>query len=223
MPVKAVLFDLGGTLVRTADIPEIYRRILDAIGVKVSPDEVLKAHRANGKEFDPVEGMVEMGRDFWIKWNLKVLERVGIKENREFLARKIDELWWEHANLEVYQDVRATLAQLKAKGIKTGVVTNGLQADYQQILSKLGLTDSFDTVVGIDTCNTAKPDEKIFLYALDKLHVRPEEAIFVGNSVEYDYEGAKEAGLKPLIINRDERTPMNADTIRSLTEVLSLL
>lgn len=222
MRVRAVLFDLGQTLIKTAEVPEIYRRILETYGVNVLSDQVLEAHQANEKGFD-VEDMVEMGQDFWIKWNLKVLERVGVQENNKFLAEKIAELWWEHADLDVYPDVMDTIVQLKAKGVKIGIVTNGLKHDYQQILGKLKLTDCFDVVVGIDTCDRAKPDAKIFLYALDQLRVRPEEAIFVGDSVKYDYEGAKKAGLKPLIIDRDGTAPKHVDTIRSLTELLSFI
>ena len=223
MLVKAVLFDLGGTLIKTADVPEIYKRILETYGVKASPEEILKAHRTNEKEFDVVKGQLEVGKDFWIKWNLKVLEKIGVLQDRKFLAEKIDELWWEHADLEVYPDVMGTLTQLKAKGVKTGVVTNGLETDFQKILGKLKLANYFDVLVGVDTCNAGKPNRKIFLYALDKLRVRPKEALYIGDSVKYDYEGAKRAGLKPLIIDREGKAPANVDTIRSLTEVLSFL
>lgn len=223
MRFKAVLFDLGWTLVKILESPEIYKRILETYGVKVSADDVLKAYRANEKESDIFEGMIQLGDDFWIKWNLKLLERLGIQENTEFLAEKIVELWWEYADLEVYPDVMETLVQLKAKGVKIGVVTNGLKSDFQQILGKLRLSDCFEVVVGIDTCKKAKPNREIFFYAVNKLRVRPEETIFVGDSIKQDYEGAVGAGLKPLLIDREGKTPANLDTIRSLTEVLSLI
>ncbi|MDH5450477.1 MAG: HAD family hydrolase [Candidatus Bathyarchaeota archaeon] len=223
MHVKAVLFDLGRTLVKTAYFPKIYKRILQIYGVKVSSEEVLKAHRDNEKEFDVVKGQLQLGKDFWIKWNLRVLESVSIQQNRRLLAKKIDELWWEYADAEVYPDVMETLAQLKAKGVKVGMVTNGLKKDFEQILARLKLTNYFDVVVGIDTCNKGKPDKEIFLYALDKLRVRPEEAVFVGDSLKYDYEGAKKAGLKPLLIDREGKSSENVETIRNLTEVLQLV
>ena len=223
MRFKAVLFDLGWTLVKILESPEIYKRILEIYGVKVSADDVLKAYRANEKEFDMFEGMAQLGDDFWIKWNLKLLERLGIRENREFLAEKIVELWWEYADLEVYPDVMETLVQLKAKGVKIGVVTNGLKSDFQQILGKLRLSDCFEVVVGIDTCKKAKPNQEIFFYAVNKLRVRPEETIFVGDSIKHDYEGAEGAGLKPLLIDREGKTPADLDTIRSLTEILSFI
>lgn len=117
---------------KTADIPEIYKRILETYGVKVSSDQILMSHRTNEREVDVVEGQLELGRGFWIRWNLRVLEKIGVQRNRGFLAEKVDELWWEHADLDVYPDVMGTLAKLKAKDVKIGVVTNGLKNDFKK-------------------------------------------------------------------------------------------
>lgn len=219
MQIKAVLFDLGDTLIRTAEIPAIYRRIAENYGVKLSTDEIREAHKDVG-ESDAIEGMITSGQEFWVRWNAEVLEKAGIQENKAFLARKIDELWWKYADLEVYPDVIETLTQLKSKGLKTGVITNGLKRDYEQILGKLKLTDFFDIVIGIDTCNKAKPDKEIFLHAVNMLNLRPEQAIFIGDSMRFDYEGARNAGLKPLLIDREGKASEGVETIRSLTEVL---
>jgi putative hydrolase of the HAD superfamily len=123
--------------------------------------------------------------------------------------------------LEVYPDVVETLAKLKAKGTKLGIVTNGTSRDFQQILSGLDLKDWFGVVVGVDACRKAKPDAEIFRYALNKLNVQPEEALFIGDSVQYDFEGARRAGLRPLLINRNGKAQARAETVRSLTEVLA--
>jgi putative hydrolase of the HAD superfamily len=216
---KAVLFDLGGTLIKTVDIPEVYRRILKVYGIEASLKDVAEAHEENEHEFD-YANMICWKEEFWIKWNSRVLEKIGINKNREFLARKIDELWWDYAGVEVYSDVHETLNQLKTKRIKMGMVTNAFQKDYQRILQKVSWANLFDVIVGMDACNKAKPDKAIFLHAVEKLRVRPEEAIFVGDSVKHDYEGAKNAGLKPFIINRQGKTLTNAETIMSLTEIL---
>ncbi len=219
MQIKAVLFDLDNTLIRTAEIPEIYTRIAENYGVRLSTDEIREAHKDVG-ESNAIEGMITSGQEFWVRWNAEVLEKAGIQENKAFLARKIDELWWEYADLEVYPDVIETLTQLKSKGLKTGVITNGLKRDYEQILVELKLTDFFDIVIGIDTCNKAKPDKEIFLHAINILDVHPEQAVFIGDSVKCDYEGARHAGLKPLLIDREGKASESLETIRSLTEVL---
>lgn len=217
--IKAVLFDLGGTLVKTIHAYEIHRRILEAHGINVSWEKIAEAHGANQKELD-VEEMAWLGEAYWVKWNLKMLRRLGIKENREFLARKIDELWFEYAELTAYPDVQETLSQLLNMGIKTGIVTNGTEKDFKLVLQKLNLTNYFDIVVGIDACKKAKPAKEIFLYALAKLNVKPEEAIFVGDSAEYDYEGARKAGLKPILIDRNGKGFTNINSIKCLTELL---
>jgi len=216
---KAVLFDLGGTLIKTVDVPEIFKRILEVYGVNVSVDNIAKAHEENVKKFD-VEEMIKLRQDFWVKWNLRILERIGIQGNEDSLARKIDRLWWDYAELEIYSDALETLTQLKHREIKIGIVTNGLENDYKQILRKLNWTDYFDVVVGIDACKKAKPEREIFLFAINKLHVHPKETIFIGDSLKYDYEGAKKAGLRPLLINREGKTLADVKTITSLTEVL---
>lgn len=223
MQIKAVLFDLGWTLVNIMESPEINRRILETYRVEVTANEISKALKAIEKEYDIFEGMIQMGDDFWIRFNLKLLEEIGVQENKEFLAKKIFELWWEYADLEVYPDVIETLVQLKARGVKTGVITNGLRRDFEQILGKVKLTDFFDVVVGIDTCNKAKPDKEIFLHAVNMLDVSPEQAIFIGDSVKYDYEGAKHAGLKSLLIDREGKVSESIDAIRSLAEVLQYI
>jgi 2-haloalkanoic acid dehalogenase type II len=219
---KAVLFDLGWTLVKNLDPPMVYERILKAYGVKVSLDRIAEAHNENTKKHD-CEEMARLGQEYWVKWNLRVLDMLGVKEKREFYARKINELWGEYCELELYPDTVETLTQLRARKIKTGIVTNGLERDYRQILQKLDLASYFDVVVGVDSCGKAKPNKEIFLHAVSRLNVRPHETIFIGDSVKLDYEGAEKAGLKPLLIDREGKFTLNTDVIRSLISVLDFV
>jgi len=85
-----------------------------------------------------------------------------------------------------------------------GVVTNGLRSDVDEILPKVGLQGFFDVVVVIDTLRKMKPDVEVFCYALEKLRVKSSEAVFVGDEIEADYEGAKKAGLTVYLIDRDD-------------------
>jgi putative hydrolase of the HAD superfamily len=219
---KAVLFDLGDTLIKNLNPPEIYKRILKAHGVEISLDKVAEAHDENQKKHDS-EQMARLGQEYWIKWNLRILNVLGIRENREFYARKIHEHWSDYSELEVYPDVIETLSQLRVRNIKTGIVTNGLEEDCRQILGRLDLKSYFDVVVGVDSCGKAKPRKDIFLYATDSLNVRPHETIFIGDSLKLDYEGAKNAGLKPLLMDREGKATAKVEVIRSLTNVLDYI
>jgi putative hydrolase of the HAD superfamily len=216
---RAVLFDLGGTVIRSEEPPRVFMRIFEANGVRVRFEDVVRAHAACQRELDTVE-MARTGNDYWVQWNLKLLERLGLSGDLEPLAKKIDKEWFDYAKIDPYPDAIETLHKLKALGVKTGIVTNGLRRDYQTILAKTDLTNQFDITVGVDDCHAAKPDRRIFAYALEKLNVRPEETIFVGDSREYDYEGAKQAELKPLLINRNGDSIAEADVIVRLTQVL---
>lgn len=218
-----MLFDLGLTLIKTASFPEIYRRILARFGVTASLDDIARAQNATENEFDIATYDESRRKEFWIDYNASLLEKLGIEERRLFLAAQIDELWWECSHVQVYPDVEPTLSRLRAKGLKLGLVSNGFKRDLDYILGELGLEKWFDMVVCIDSCNCAKPDKEIFLYALDKLGVKPSEALFVGDSVVHDYEGALNVGVKPMLIDREGKLPSRYDKIASLTELLTLV
>jgi 2-haloalkanoic acid dehalogenase type II len=223
MALKAVLFDLGLTLTKTAPFPEIYRRILARFGVTVSIDDIVHAQKATESEFDVADYDENRRKEFWTNYNVSLLEKLGVKEKRVFLAAQIDELWWECSHLQVYPDVEPTLSQLRAKGLKLGLVSNGFKKDLKHVLGELGLKKWFDVVVCIDSCNCAKPNKEIFLYALDELGVEPHEAVFVGDSVLYDYEGAMNAGIKSYLIDREGKISNQYNKIASLTELLNIV
>ena len=215
---KAVLFDLGGTLVKHEDGPMIHRRILEDNGIDVSLEAVTRAHSENERELD-MNQIPEQGQAFWIKWNIRLLESLGIEENKESLARKIDEEWLDYCTLEVYPDVIETLVQLRKRDIKTGIITNAFERDLKRILSQLKLNDYFDIVVGTDTCKKIKPDKRIFLYTVGRLGIKPDEALFVGDSLEKDFEGAKNSGLAALLIDRENKFKISG-SIQNLADVL---
>ena len=221
--MKAVLFDLGLTLIRTASFPEIYRRILARFGVTASLDDIVRAQKATENEFDTSTYDESRRKEFWTNYNVSLLEKLGVKENTVFVAEQIDVLWWGCSHVQVYPDAEPTLSGLKAKGIQIGLVSNGFKQDLDHVLGTLGLEKWFDTITCIDSCKCSKPDKRIFLYALDKLGIGAHEAIFVGDSVLYDYEGALKVGIKPYIIDREGKLPNKYDTIANLTDLLTLV
>jgi putative hydrolase of the HAD superfamily len=115
------------------------------------------------------------------------------------------------------------LRKLKENGLKVGIITNTLQTDVEKVLSKLGLPDFFDLVVSVDMAGKAKPAKEIFMYAAKRLKLKPQEMLFVGDDLEIDYEGAKKAGFKALIVDRETKVTQNVEKIKNLKEILRLL
>ena len=215
---KAVLFDLGGTLIDTTPIPEIIRRILEAHGIQRTLSDIAAAHIKTESEMS-LEDYAMPYDEFWIKWNLGILKGLKIKRDLQYLARVILEKWWDYADVKLYPDVEETLRYLKRHDLKTGIVTNGFKKDIDDIMSKVGFAGYFELEVGVDAVGKPKPNRQIFDFALDKLGVSNHETIFVGDTVETDYEGSARAGLFPVLIDRDDGNKGEIRKIRKLMEL----
>jgi putative hydrolase of the HAD superfamily len=149
-----------------------------------------------------------------------VLKYLQVEENEE-LARVIHSKWMDFVDCAIYPEVREVLQGLKRRGVKVGLISNGYEEEINLVLDKAALeAAAFDVIVGVDTVGKVKPDPDIFQYALKKLNVKPEEAIFVGDNVEADYEGARNVGIHALLIRRTGTPQSDVETVKSLNEVL---
>jgi len=220
--LKAVLFDLGETLVRIADVAEIHARILEAHGIHRTREEIIAANKVAEIELG-LELMKTMSDEFWVKRNTLFLEQLGMS-GREDLARYISEHWWDYSDVALYPDAKETLPQLKQKGLKVGVITNGLESDVGKIMSKIRFDPCFfDVVITANAVSGMKPEQGIFHHALSILNVTPSETLFVGDTIEYDYEGAEKAGLRALLIDRHDSVAGDYEKIHDLREILALV
>jgi len=221
LPIRAVLFDLGGTLVKTASTLTILKNILAKHGVQIPKFVDETVFEEISKEMSEYYWM--RYEKFWQTYNIKILKKLKIQNNLKELAKVIDREWWDNAGLTLYPEVEETVQMLRIKGLKLGIVSNGFRKDIDEILLRVGLTGKFDVAIGVDDAGAPKPEIRIFQRALDELSVSPDETIFVGDNLEADYKGAEKAGLKPLLINRDNKVLENLNKISSLKEVTQYL
>ena len=114
-----------------------------------------------------------------------------------------------------YDDVVPGLERLKQRAL-VGSVTNGV-ADLQTI----GLAHHFAASVAARTYGRAKPDPGIFLAGCEALGVAPHEALYVGDDLLLDVQGAQRAGLRAAWMNRDGK--IRAHGIEPDVEVTSIL
>ncbi|MTD41120.1 pyrimidine 5'-nucleotidase [Erwinia sp. CPCC 100877] len=112
------------------------------------------------------------------------------------------------------------LNALKGK-TKMGIITNGFRALQSRRLARTGLSDYFDLLVISEEVGVAKPDRKIFDYALARMgEPRRERVLMVGDTAESDILGGMNAGLSTVWLNAHQR-PL-PDGIRPDWQVSSL-
>lgn len=221
--VKAVLFDLGGTLIKTSEIPCVLERMLRDRGINRSLEEVSQAWRKvdEGLDFRDLTRLLD---EFWVQWNIRILRNLRVNLGTRRLAEFIASHWWDYSDVSLFPDAEKMLPLLKERGLKMGVITNGLRSDVDEILPKVGLQGFFDVVVVIDTLKRMKPDVEVFHYALQKLEIVASEAVFVGDELEADYKGASGAGLTVYLIDRDGKVEdEGVKRIGSLEELFELV
>lgn len=222
--VKAVLFDLGGTLIRPSNdqIPYVMKRILKHCGIDRSLEEITHAWKEAEKGLD-FRDLTRLLDEFWVQWNKRILNNLQVDSEDRNLAEFIKTHWWDYSDVSLYPDAKRILPILKQKGLQIGLITNGLQSDIDEILPKVGLQDFFHIVVVIDTLRMMKPDVEVFHYALRKLKTAPANAVFIGDEVEADYKGAQRSGLTVYLINRDGKVhDENLNEISSLDDLFKL-
>ena len=227
MRVKAVLFDLGGTMIDSAELYETFRRILKLNGITRSSQAVKKAMLKAEHELKRDYGNeVPKDADYYIRWNLSILRILDVHERDKELAEQIDKHWFDYMEIRPHAGLSDILGTLKERGVKIGIVTNGYESDLEKILPKLRLGDVFDILVAADTIGKKKPNPDIFLYTIKRLNVKPNETVFVGDEYENDYLGAEKAGLFPILLQVKGRKmqrnlPAEINVIHSLPELLS--
>jgi FMN hydrolase / 5-amino-6-(5-phospho-D-ribitylamino)uracil phosphatase len=129
----------------------------------------------------------------------------------------------------VFSAVRnAVLAHDSRAARPIGIVTNGPTEVQRAKLELLGIDRLVDFVLVSEEFGVAKPDPEIFREALRLAGVRPEEAVFVGDSAEFDMVGAQASGIPTVWVNRHRRawtepSPPPTRQVRTLAELPQLL
>lgn len=175
--ITTILFDLDGTLIDTNDL--IIQSFLHTLG-KYYPNQYKREDVLPfmGPSLNETFGGIDAER----------VEEM-IRVYREFNLAKHDEL------VEEYDGVKETVALLKEKGYKLGIVTTKRLDVVKKGLDLTGLAPFFDVVVAFDHVSKLKPDAEPLLKALEQLGSTPEEAIMVGDNF-HDILGGKNAGTK---------------------------
>lgn len=228
--IRAVLFDVGETLLTSEEAEEIHQKILAEKGIEKELDEIKEAVKIGAQKFYKKHGKAKVRKmkmdKFYLEFNHFTHQELGIKDKN--LAKYANKRFFEVINLELFDDTKTVLNKLSAMGLQPGLVSNGFQDEIILVMKKVGLDRSmFSVIVGRDTAGAPKPDPRPFLHAAGSLGLKPEEILFVGDKFHHDYEGSQGVGMKPVLILRGRKPPAEAPdditTIQTLDEIMTLI
>ncbi|MEP7010796.1 MAG: HAD-IA family hydrolase [Acidobacteriota bacterium] len=227
-PLKAITFDATGTLFHSPRLGEIYSEILGRHGIEVDERTARRLVREVWQELacratpeqDRFTAHEGGARGWWLRFVERFAERLESPPPSRFAAAELFARFARADAWEVFPEVPAVLAELRARGFKLAVISNWDER-LPAVLAGLGLSQSFDAVVTSGDAGVEKPDRRIFDHALSLLGIPPERALHVGDRKVEDCEGALAAGMSAAL--RLDRTGRNRGDLRDLMGVLERL
>jgi putative hydrolase of the HAD superfamily len=206
MPLRAVLFDVDFTIAKPGpDLgPEGYERLGRRFGLELDPERYTEA-RAHAIETLERHPELDHDDEVWVLFTEQIIRGMGGNTDRAYeCAVEMTQAWGHAHNFQIFEDVLPVLAELRAHGLKIGLVSN-TGRDLDVFVKHHGL--DVDAVVTSGVHGKTKPHPTIFRAALDRLGVAPTDAVMVGDSVEDDVDGARAVGMRALLLDRENRYP----------------
>lgn len=179
LPIKAVLFDLDGTLVDTAhDLVEALNHTLLHFGYSKTTTSHLRQYITGG-----IKHMLYHTSD--------------LDSNHPKLQQAVDQTLEHYLRTSgnksiLFPGVEETLNHLNQANIPWGIVTNKSKRFSEPLIKKLGLSSYCRVLVSGDTFETAKPHPLPLLYACQKLGTHPINTLYIGD-YRTDVEASKAA------------------------------
>jgi len=215
LSLLAVLFDVDFTLARPGPElgPEGYVRAGERHGMTLDP-----ARYEEGREaaLAALERHPELEHDdaIWFTFTERIVLAMGGRQPASYdCAVEITRGWEKHDNFELYEEVAPVLDELRAAGLKIGLVSNSAR-DVHAFARHHGL--EIDAGISSFHHGRTKPHASIFRAVLDLLDVAPAEAAMVGDTIDADVDGAVALGMRAVLVDRLGRHPEFAPRIDDL-------
>src|SRR5437763_1378518 len=230
--IRAVFLDMGDTLVSLASPhAAIYGRAVAASGGARDDDHLARTLAEVIAETDErsrtlaFEASEEFDRLHWRDFNSRLLQRLEVAEHLwDATQAELEAAFVDPANFTVYPEAREALDALRAAGYRLAIVSNW-SWQLPELCAALDLAAPFERIVASARVGFAKPHPGVFRHALAELGLAPEEAVHVGDNPIADVGGALEAGIRPVLLDRDGRNaaveaPARVADLRELVELL---
>jgi putative hydrolase of the HAD superfamily len=221
--VEAVLLDAGGVLV---DLDYGYvRRLIEPRHGEVSEEDLSRAEAFARREINETVRTGGRVGDSWRDYFHIIFGRIGVPGDAHVAL--IDSLWEAHERVGLWtvacDGALDAVSELKRRGLRLGVVSNA-EGTVARNLDDAGYKGAFETVVDSHLVGVEKPDPAIFRIAMERMSLHADRAIYVGDLPHVDVEGAKAAGIAPVLLDRhDLYADVDVPRIRSLRELPQLI
>lgn len=213
--IKAIFFDWFNTLAYyRPSREELQSQVLKEFGIEVSPQQLIPGIIAADQMYSQ-ENAISPLRQRSQEEQAKVLSRyqatvlveagVEVSVEPEMLLRIVNRAQQLMPGMEfvLYDDVLPTMKMLKEQSLIMGLLTN-LDRDMKPLCSRLGLDPYLSFIVTSGEVGVDKPHPSIFQAALRQAGVDASGALHVGDQYQNDVVGARGAGIRPILIDRQD-------------------
>ena len=200
---KAILFDLDDTILATNIMADdVWQKVCKMFAPRVErlkPDVLLKAIREYREWYWSDPHRHRLGRLNMSNARLDIISGVfhqlGIEDPP--LAEEIAEVHSVLSAEAVHLSSGAleTLDRLKDDGVRLALVTNGTRESQRHKINRFGLGPFFDYILIEGEFGIGKPDERVYMHALDQLDSQPTEAWMVGDNLEWEVAVPQRLGI----------------------------
>jgi len=213
MEPQAVYFDVGWTLIYPREsMWEIFADVAGQAGAEVTAEQgetlvhgMMQSQRQRSiADFEAGTEYPDSDEQFLAQFGLLgrlIFAAAGVPGDHGELATRFMQRFWTVDNWAVFPDVIDGLARLRARGIRTGVLSNA-SSDLMAMLEFSGVLPYLDFTVISAIEGTRKPDRRIYARALERAAVPAERVVHVGDMYVEDVLGPRSAGWRALLMER---------------------
>ena len=199
--IKAVIFDLYGTLIYNKDTKPYLRLFLE---LGLSPEEMKQARKvAMTEDFADLSSLVN---------RIKPGAAIPLQSYEEEVAEGV-------ASAVLFPETKKVLEELQERGLKMGLISN-LASPYKKPFFNLGLEKYFDLVLFSCEVGLYKPDLRIYQRMLHNLECEAAHVLMIGDKKHCDVNPPKSLGMEAILIDRSNK---HTPAIRSLDEIFQYL